>query len=519
MRRFTESLSAKLWCSISVVICALLVTLTVATIRTVNLTNEQDALAEAQAVKVKNMTRWAGLLETQGALAAGSILAVEPGAKSAYGDLLAKNNEQISSIQQTFEKLAPSNAENSLLLDIDQSRKAVTASVDKARLIQQTANGNAALVELNTNVVPALHSYSNLLKQLSDLQVDEFRTLQSDFAEQRMKITTFSRIMVGLMISIFVGGTYALIKQIRQPLRAAITIAETIANGNLSVAVDTSRGGEFGEMMHAIDHMREQLVHLVSDVLRGTDNMTTASSEIATGNQDLANRTEMTAANLEKAASNMEQLTSAVRSSAHSAEQANQLAVSAATVAQRGGQVFHQVVSTMDAINVSSRKISDIISVIDGIAFQTNILALNAAVEAARAGEQGRGFAVVASEVRSLAGRSAEAAREIKILINDSVEKVETGSLLVSDAGQTMNEIVSAVDLVTTIVGEISSAATSQFAGISEVNAAVSQLDQMTQQNAALVEESAAAAAQLRDQAEGLARVVSVFKLEGGSLR
>jgi methyl-accepting chemotaxis protein len=206
-----------------------------------------------------------------------------------------------------------------------------------------------------------------------------------------------------------------------------------------------------------------------------------------------------------------------VKQSADSAQQANQLASSAATVAQRGGQVVNQVVTTMNDINISSRKISDIISVIDGIAFQTNILALNAAVEAARAGEQGRGFAVVASEVRSLAGRSADAAKEIKTLINDSVEKVEGGSRLVADAGQTMTEIVTAVQRVTDIMGEISAAAAEQFAGITEVNGAVNQLDQMTQQNAALVEQSAAAASNLRDQADGLAKVVAAFKLDGAS--
>ena len=257
----------------------------------------------------------------------------------------------------------------------------------------------------------------------------------------------------------------------------------------------------------------------ISQVRASADSINTASAEIATGNQDLSTRTEQTASNLQQAASSMVQLTGTVKQSADSARQANQLASSAAEVAQRGGSVVAQVVSTMDEINTSSKKIADIIGVIDSIAFQTNILALNAAVEAARAGEQGRGFAVVASEVRSLAGRSAEAAREIKGLIGASVEKVDAGSRLVADAGQTMTEIVSSVQRVTDIIGEITAASSEQSDGIGQVNQAVSQLDQMTQQNAALVEQSAAAAESLREQAASLARVVGTFQLDSAAAR
>jgi methyl-accepting chemotaxis protein len=259
--------------------------------------------------------------------------------------------------------------------------------------------------------------------------------------------------------------------------------------------------------------MKDSLLKTVSEVRSATDSINTASAEIASGNQDLSARTEQAASNLEETAASMEELTSTVRNSADAARQANQLAANASEIAVRGGQVVGEVVTTMEAINHSSKKISDIIGVIDGIAFQTNILALNAAVEAARAGEQGRGFAVVAGEVRNLAQRSAEAAKEIKGLIGTSVDKVEAGSRLVADAGQTMSEIVGSVQRVSDIIGEITAASGEQSDGIGQVNVAVNQLDQMTQQNAALVEQSAAAAESLKEQASQLNRVVQVFRL------
>jgi len=299
------------------------------------------------------------------------------------------------------------------------------------------------------------------------------------------------------------------------PIRAARRAAQIIAEGDLTQPIDVQGHDESAELLRALAQMQESLRTLVGQVRSTSDSIGTASAEIATGNQDLSQRTEQTASNLQQAASSMEQLTGTVKQSADSARQANQLASSAAEVAQRGGVVVAQVVSTMDEINASSKKIGDIIGVIDGIAFQTNILALNAAVEAARAGEQGRGFAVVASEVRSLAQRSAEAAREIKALIGASVEKVEGGSRLVADAGATMNEIVNSVKRVSDIIGEITAASAEQSDGIGQINGSVTQLDQMTQQNAALVEESAAAAESLKAQAAALAQVVGTFKVDG----
>jgi methyl-accepting chemotaxis protein len=329
-------------------------------------------------------------------------------------------------------------------------------------------------------------------------------------------IGTQSALLAGgvlLALAVLLPLTVLTVRSINASIAHASGLAQRIAQGDLSQAVEPRGDDEIGRLLHAMDGMQNALRTLVAQVKQSTDNIATASAEIATGNQDLSHRTEQTASNLQQAASSMEQLTGTVKQSADSALQANQLAASAAEVAARGGSVVAQVVSTMDEINASSKKISDIIGVIDGIAFQTNILALNAAVEAARAGEQGRGFAVVASEVRSLAQRSAQAAKEIKGLIGASVDRVDAGSRLVADAGKTMGEIVGSVQRVSDIIGEITAASSEQRDGIGNVNAAVTQLDQMTQQNSALVEESAAAAESLKDQARVLANAVSVFRL------
>ncbi|WIV99430.1 methyl-accepting chemotaxis protein [Kinneretia aquatilis] len=303
---------------------------------------------------------------------------------------------------------------------------------------------------------------------------------------------------------------------VSKPLSDLTEAISSIAQGDLSASVSSQRHDEIGLLIQQTEAMRGRLAETIGTVRQSSDSIGTASAEIASGNQDLSQRTEQTASNLQLAASSMAELTGTVKQTADSAMTANQLVSSAASAAAKGGQVVGQVVATMDEINTSSRKINDIIGVIDGIAFQTNILALNAAVEAARAGEQGRGFAVVASEVRSLAQRSAEAAKEIKTLIGASVERVEVGSRLVNEAGSSMTDIVSSVQRVQDIIGEITAAASEQSEGIGQVNQSVVQLDQMTQQNAALVEESAAAAESLRDQAQRLIEAVSVFRLAQG---
>jgi methyl-accepting chemotaxis protein len=336
---------------------------------------------------------------------------------------------------------------------------------------------------------------------------------QREFDEAMLLTLYGFAAVLGMAVVLIVPLTLLNAASIVEPIRAAKRAAQIIAEGDLTQPIDVQGRDELAEMLRSLAQMQDSLRSLVGQVRSSSDSIGTASAEIATGNQDLSSRTEQTASNLQQTASSMEQLTGTVRQSADSARQASQLASSAAEVAARGGAVVSQVVATMEDINASSKKIADIIGVIDGIAFQTNILALNAAVEAARAGEQGRGFAVVAAEVRSLAQRSAEAAKQIKGLIGASVDKVEGGSRLVADAGQTMKEIVGSVQRVSDIIGEITAAASEQSDGIGQVNGAVTQLDQMTQQNAALVEESAAAAESLKEQAVRLAEVVGMFKV------
>ncbi len=314
-------------------------------------------------------------------------------------------------------------------------------------------------------------------------------------------------------IAVILGTLFAwrVTLSITRPLVQAVTVAQAVTAGDLTSRVEVNSTDEIGQLLQALKDMNESLSRTMSQVRAGTDTISTASSQIASGNMDLSSRTEAQSGSLEETASSMEELTSTVKQNADNARQANQLAVSASEVAIKGGSVVAQVVETMGSINASSKKIVDIIGVIDGIAFQTNILALNAAVEAARAGEQGRGFAVVAAEVRNLAQRSAGAAKEIKSLIGDSVEKVDAGAKLVDQAGTTMDEIVDSIRRVTDIMGEITAASQEQTAGIEQINQAITQMDDMTQQNSALVEQAAAAAQSMQQQAGQLLQIVSVF--------
>jgi methyl-accepting chemotaxis protein len=392
--------------------------------------------------------------------------------------------------------------------------------MDHHKQFMEVAN---SLVALRRDVTAGKTSLDALLREFSagkdKTAMDAFRAGEQAFAKEEQDLLATRAAAQDAMMSVttrtlLIGVvlTRSVFRQLGAEPGDAATAVDAVARGDLTVKIAT-RAGDKTSLMAALAGMRDNLVRVVTEVRSNSENVASASAQIAQGNQDLSGRTEQQAGALQQTAATMEELGTTVRHNADSAKQANQLAQGASAVAVQGGEVVGRVVTTMRSINESSRKIGDIISVIDGIAFQTNILALNAAVEAARAGEQGRGFAVVASEVRSLAQRSAEAAKEIKSLIGRSVEQVEQGTALVDDAGRTMDEIVGSIRRVSDIVAEISSASVEQSSGVQQVGEAVSQMDRATQQNAALVEESAAAAESLKGQAQQLVQAVAVFRL------
>ncbi|WP_038498814.1 methyl-accepting chemotaxis protein [Janthinobacterium agaricidamnosum] len=411
-----------------------------------------------------------------------------------------------------------SDAERSALVAIKASEAKTQPLIDKLIALRLADNVPDATELLRSQAAPAFVEWLASVNKMIDL---EEAMSQEQAAEARQVARNFFFFMVLLCASAIAIGTTAaifisrgLLKQLGGEPEYAVQIAGNIAAGNLAVVIDT-KAGDQSSLLFAMRGMRDSLVNIVAQVRSGTLTISQASAEIAAGNLDLSGRTEQQAGTLEETASSMEELTSTVQQNSDHARQANQLALSASAVAVKGGAVVSEVVHTMASINESSKRIVDIIGVIDGIAFQTNILALNAAVEAARAGEQGRGFAVVATEVRNLAQRSASAAKEIKTLIGDSVEKVDTGAKLVDEAGATMSEIVDSVKRVTDIMAEISMASQEQTQGIEQVNAAIGMMDSVVQQNAALVEQATAAASALENQAGNLAQVVSIFKLDG----
>ena len=433
-----------------------------------------------------------------------SLIAIQGRAHEIYGEMMANLGKATAAnaglkVELTTKADALKAKIAKTLVMADQGLiKATELKLPSNEYYQEFTNTINSVYEFNAL---ALHKLVNLL----DMRVHDLRQAQ--------------HVVLGVLLCLLAASVMlalAFVRSITMPVHEALEVARAVALGNLTVAVPVRGSNEIGQLMQALKGMQEHLAEVVGNVRQNSESVATASAQIAQGNNDLSSRTEEQASALEETAASMEELSSTVKQNADNARQANQLALSATTVAVKGGEVVGQVVDTMKGINDSSKKIADIISVIDGIAFRTNILALNAAVEAARAGEQGRGFAVVASDVRNLAGRSADAAKEIKSLITASVERVEHGTALVDQAGMTMTEIVASIKRVADIMGEISAASTEQSAGVAQVGEAVGQMDRATQQNAALVEESAAAAESLKQQAQQLVQAVAVFKLAGG---
>jgi len=460
--------------------------------------------------------RWLADTRINRALTEARLRVVDAQDRDRINVKMKANSADITTIDEELQHLIVS-AEGKALLDkLNAQRKAYTVARKELFALKDGGTADAAAIEraADAGMNPALTAYETAAGDLAAYQKRMFDDAKAHVAD----VAASGRVLLaGVGVAaVLLGAALAwwLTRSITGPLRRAVAVANAVAQGDLSSPIEAVSRDETGELMAALQTMIANLNALVTRVRSGADTIATAATEVALGNHDLSSRTEAQAGALEESASSMEELTGTVRQNAENAQQGNEMAASASSVAARGGDVVAQVVATMGAIDASSKKIVDIIGVIDGIAFQTNILALNAAVEAARAGEQGRGFAVVANEVRTLAQRSAAAAREIKELIGDSVDKVATGSRLVGEAGTTMEEVVTSVRRVSAIMAQISSASSEQSAGIEQVGAAIHQMDQVTQQNAALVEEAAAATESMQEQARSLAEAVSVFKLD-----
>jgi methyl-accepting chemotaxis protein-1 (serine sensor receptor) len=480
-----------------------------------NANAELKSMHEDRVVPLGQLGHVMQLITTNQLLVGKAADATDKAQRDAFLSQVETNVAAASATWKAYEQTKLTPDEAALVAKFVEARKAFLAN----GLLPAVAAARAGNVALASELVAGemarrFQPVGELGGQLLELQqrVAKEEYERSQAAYETVRLVCLAGLAFGLLMAAIVG--WLLVRAIVRPIEEAVRIAGAVAAGDLTQKIDVSSNDETGRLLQALKDMNASLVQIVTRVRGGTDTIATASGEIAAGNLDLSSRTEQQAGSLEETASSMEELTSTVKQNADNARQANALAASAQQVAGKGGEVVEQVVRTMGAINGSATRIVDIISVIDGIAFQTNILALNAAVEAARAGEQGRGFAVVAGEVRNLAQRSAAAAKEIKTLIDDSVEQVHRGSELVDQAGATMAEIVQSVGRVTDIMAEITAASQEQTAGIEQINSAVTQMDQVTQQNAALVEEASAAAQSLQEEANALAQAVGTFRLD-----
>ncbi|WP_284424776.1 methyl-accepting chemotaxis protein [Acidovorax sp. SUPP1855] len=505
------SVGRKLWLIILGLMGSMLLLVYALVAYTARVDADTTAMVQANEDRISLALRWKGMTQLAVERVVVSAVTTDEVLSTRMKALVKNDIAAITEIQKKIIAQAVAPEEKAQLERVSAERTAVLKITAQAQEGRGDIDATRKLVD--DTLLPAVAKYIQTQETFVEQQEGQREAAKAEGRRQREKAHWIGAAIAALVMLLGVFLAYLTVHSITQPLDRAVGLADAIAEGDLTVDVQDARKDELGHLLRSLSAMAARLRGVVAEVRSGVESVSSASTEIATGNQDLSARTEQTAANLEETAASMEELTATVTQSADTARQANQLASTAAQVAGRGGEVVGQVVTSMQQITDSSRKISDIIGVIDGIAFQTNILALNAAVEAARAGEQGRGFAVVASEVRSLAQRSAEAAKEIKLLIDTSVRNVESGSQQVAQAGQTMEEIVGSVQRVSDLIGEITASSTEQRDGIAQVNQAVSNLDQMTQQNAALVEQSSAAATAMRDQAQRLSQVVSVFNV------
>ena len=520
MRKVTMKVGTRLSAGFGLVLSMLVISIVIALMRFSSIGEINDKIIEKDWVKAEAANTINAMTRDNARRTMELLIATDAAQLGKIHERIDANKKTISDALGILDKLIYLPEGKELLTRIKEARVNYVTSFSKVSKLLDDGKKDEATTLMTTETLPALDALQESIAGMTDLQK---KTVVASSAKIKNGIDSARVLMFilgGLALLAGIGAAFVitrtLLKQLGGEPDYAADIAGKIATGDLTVAIHTQANDQTS-LLVAMKAMRDSLVNIVSEVRVGTETIVTASSQIAAGNLDLSSRTEQQAASLEETASSMEELTSTVKQNADNASQANQLARSASEVAVRGGAVVAQVVDTMGSINESSRKIVDIIGVIDGIAFQTNILALNAAVEAARAGEQGRGFAVVAAEVRNLAQRSAAAAKEIKALIGDSVEKVDAGAQLVDQAGATMDEVVASVKRVTDIIGEITMAGKEQTSGIEQINQAIMQMDDVTQQNAALVEEAAAAAQSMQDQSENLSRVVSVFKLAEGT--
>ena len=478
-----------------------------------------QSMTESPLSKERYTADWSRNISTAVARTTAVAKSSDPSLSTFFAADTAATMHSTSELLKKLEVLLSSDEEKALFAKIVETRKSYSTYRDTVFKLKAEGKADEANQVLEAKYLPAAKNYQDLVAQFLGLQRRQLNDNAVNIKETEIAARNEMIALSALVILFGIGCAWWLTVGITGPLRNAVAAARRVADGDLSGNIEVTSSDETGQLLKALRDMNANLLMTVTKVRQGTETIASASNQIAAGNQDLSARTEQQASSLEETASSMEELTSTVRQNADNARQANQLADVASQVAAKGGKVIGEVVGTMGDINASARKIVDIIAVIDGIAFQTNILALNAAVEAARAGEQGRGFAVVASEVRTLAQRSASAAKEIKGLIEASVDQVDAGSMLVNQAGKTMADIVDSVRRVTDIMSEITAASQEQTSGIEQINQAITQMDDVTQQNASLVEEAAAASEAMQQQAAELAKVVSVFRIDGGKVR